>query len=140
MLARCEDSKSTCFPSCWDFGRENTEQGPLSRTQPIAKGNPNLACFLFVLDDQTIPSRLNRKLPESLYSHSRPRASQTMDTLTPEQYNHHQLTGLYNSGVFDRQYAYFLSWVEAPGRRQWPRSILVKSHSQDCLGLHRGLE
>ena len=54
------------FPSCWDFGREDTEQRPLSRAQPTAKGNLNLGCFFIVLDDQTIPSRLNRKLPESL--------------------------------------------------------------------------
>ncbi len=34
------------FPSCWDFGREDTEQRPLSRTQPTAKGNPNLHASL----------------------------------------------------------------------------------------------
>ena len=54
------------FPSCWDFGREDTEQRPLSRTQPTAKRNPNLACFFNILDDQTIPFRLKRKLPKSL--------------------------------------------------------------------------
>ena len=35
--------------------------------------------------------------------------------------------------MFVRHYAYLLSWVEAPGRQQWPRNVLVKSQSQNCL-------
>ena len=111
------------------LGGKTLSRGPLSRTQPptAQKGIRILHAFFIVLDDQTIPSRLNRKLPESLTPILGLELLRRRVPLTPERYNHHHFTGLHILCVFVRPYAYF-SWVEAPGRRQWPRNLLVKSH------------